>query len=83
MHKILAEIFVPAANQKYDVFLPSHLLLGDVVRMLGKTAEDISGGLFQEDGDTVLCYRSDGSILNINLSVEELKLTNGSQLMII
>jgi len=83
MRKVLIEIFVPAASQKYDVFLPNHLLLSEAVKMIGKAAADISNGLFQSDEDTVLCNREDGAILNVNLSVEELKLRNGSQLMLI
>jgi len=83
MRKILVEVYVPAAGQKHDFFLPCHLMLHEVLEMVSKAAAELSGGLFKSDADTVLCSRADGTVLNINSSVTELRLRNGSQLMLV
>lgn len=83
MRKVLVEVYVPAAGQQHDFFLPCHLMLHEVLEMVGKAAADLSGGLFKNDAETVLCNRADGAILNLNASVAELKLQNGAQLMLV
>jgi len=83
MRKVLVEVYVPAAGQKHDFFLPCHLMLHDVLTMVGNVATDLSGGRFKNDADTVLCRRADGFMLNINLTVAELQLQDGSQLMLV
>jgi hypothetical protein len=83
MRKVIVEMFIPAANQTVDIFLPELLPLREAVKMAGKAASDISDGLFQSDGDTVICRRADGAILNGNLTVYELKIKNGARLMLV
>ena len=83
MNKILVEIYIPASEKTYDLFIPSHLMMYDVLKMLCKMATEMCDGLFVSDENTIICNRADGSILNINLSVKELELKNGSKLMLI
>ena len=83
MRKVLVEVFVPAAGQTHDIFLPGHLVLGEAVKLVSKAAADISEGLFEGSENTVMCLRGDGVILNMNLTVDELKLQNGSRLMLV
>lgn len=44
---------------------------------------ELSFGVFIADDNSLLCYRENGLILNINLSARELELENGSGLMLI
>ena len=43
----------------------------------------LSGGVYEADPACVLCDRDSGAILNINMTVWELELRNGSKLMLI
>ena len=83
MNKTLIEVYIPIAGKTYDMLIPTHLLLHEAVKLIKKIATEMSGGLFVANDETVLCNRNDGSILNINLSVSELGLKNGSKLMLI
>ena len=83
MNKVLVEIYVPVEQKAYDFFLPLHLPLYEALRMVVKIVTEVSGGLFTANGETTLCGRVDGSILNINLTVHELGLKNGSKLMLV
>lgn len=83
MEKILVEVYVPVLNESWDMFIPRELKMYEILRMMKKAVVELSEGRFRADENTVVCYREDGKILNINLSAEELELKNASRLMLI
>lgn len=83
MEKVLVEIFVPVLDRSYDVFIPLRSPMHEVLELVKKAIKDMSDGRFVANEETVLCHREDGTILNINLSVQELEIRNGSKLMLI
>lgn len=83
MSKILIEVYIPAEKKSYDMFVPQHLMMYEALPMICKMVTEMSGGLFVADENTVLCNKTNGTIFNINLSVKELGLKNGSKLMLI
>lgn len=83
MDKVLVEIYVPALNRTFDMFIPRHLPMAETLELIKKAVTEMSGGQFAADRNTALCNRADGSIININLSVFELEIRNGSKLMLI
>jgi len=83
MDKVLVEVFVPALGQSFDVFIPLQSPMSQVLELLKKAVTELSDGRFRADESTILCNRADGAIININLSVYELQIQNGSKLMLI
>lgn len=83
MDKILVEISVPAMNTSYDVFIPPVSPMYEVLELIKRAVNILAGGQYNAMGTSVLCFASTGSIVNINLSVHELGLRNGSKLMLI
>lgn len=83
MDKILVEIYVPVLSSSWDMFIPQELPMYKALAMIKKAVEDLSSGRFVADSNTAICHREDGTILNINLSVYELGIHNGSKLMLI
>lgn len=83
MDKILVEIFLPAENKKYDVYIPFTSKLYEILDLLKNTITELSEGYFTASEDAVLCDRKTGTIFNINMSPEELGLINGSKLILI
>lgn len=81
--KVLVEVFVPTLGKKMDVFIPLRSPMYEVLELLKKAAADLSNGQFLPNAETAICRREDGNILNINLSVYELGIRNGSKLMLI
>ncbi len=82
-NKALVEITVPAAAQKYDVFIPLESRMSEVVKMVAGALSDLSGGKYKATDDAILCDAETGSIFNINMEVAELGIKNGSRLMLI
>lgn len=83
MDNILVEIYLPAASINYDVYIPLQSKLYEVVTLLSSVFTGLSGDYFTNSDDTVICDKVTGTVLNINLSAEELGLRNGSKLMLI
>ncbi|MDQ0885065.1 hypothetical protein QFZ81_000153 [Paenibacillus sp. V4I9] len=83
MDKILVELFVPAVNQSYDVYIPFTSKMHEIEKLLTKAITELSAGYYAVSENTVICERTSGSILDINLSAQELGLLNGSKLMLI
>lgn len=83
MGRILIEVYVPALGTAYDVFIPVQAYMYEVLELLKKAVTDLSDGRFAADGGTAVCYRENGAIININLSVSRLGLHDGSRLMLI
>ena len=83
MDKVLVEVFVPAINHSFDIFIPLQSPMYEVLELIKRAVTDMSDGRFIADNNTALCHRETGTIVNINLSVYELEICNGSKLMLI
>lgn len=81
--KVLVNVYLPASGQDYDVMVPRRLKLRDVTPMLAAALVELSGGSFIPSDDVAICDRQSGALLNINVTVDELGIRNGSKLMII
>lgn len=81
--KVLTEIYVPALEISFDVFIPLQIPMYEILELLKRAVTDMSEGRFIANSDTAICYRENGAIMNINLSAFELGLRNGSRLMLI
>ena len=81
--KALVEISVPAAGQRYDVYIPLEARMSEVVTMVAGALSDLSSGSYKATGDAVLCDAQTGAIYNVNMEVAELGIKNGSRLMLI
>lgn len=83
MEKILIELFVPVLGSTFDIFIPKQAYMYEILELMKKAVTEMGEGRFMADEGTVICYRENGAVININLSVGELELHNGSRLMLI
>ncbi|MBD8026909.1 EsaB/YukD family protein [Ureibacillus sp. 179-F W5.1 NHS] len=83
MNKVLVEIFLPASNRSFDVYLPLESRLSEVLPVVSALITDLSGGTFKANNETILCDFETSIIFNINMTVSELGIQNGSKLMLI
>lgn len=83
MDKILVEISVPAIGKSFDVFIPQFSKMSEIVALVSKSLGDLSNGKYKPDSTAIICDAKSGKIYNINATVYELELKNGSKLMLI
>lgn len=82
-NKALVEVIVPAAETKFDVFIPLDSKMSQVLKLLSSALSELSAGKYKASADAVLCDADTGIIFNINMEVAELRIKNGSRLMLI
>ena len=83
MDKVLVEVYVPVLSSSYDFFIPIQSQMSEVVELIKRAINELTEGDYILSEDTIMCHRDDGTIININKSVLELELKNGSRLMLI
>jgi hypothetical protein len=82
-NKILVELLLPAAEQTYDVYLPPESLTSAVQKLLSSIFNELADGKFKPTGAEILCDAETGAIYDMNMTVAELGLKNGSRIMLI
>lgn len=82
-NKALVEISVPAAAQKFDVFIPLDSKMSEVVSMVASALSELSEGKYKATNKAILCDAVTGIIYNVNMEVAELGIKTGSKLMLI
>ena len=83
MSKALVEVTIPAAEKKFDIFIPLDSRLYEVCILVSAALTELSEGKFIGSGDCVLCDGESGEVLDVSMIVSELGIKNGSKLMLI
>jgi len=82
MNELLIEVYVPSIGSVYDISIPYRARVFELVPLIANAVQKLSDGLFIPN-DVVLCNGDLGTIYDYNMSVEDMKLKNGSRLMLI
>lgn len=80
--RILISLFVPAAEKDFEVFIPANEILQHILPLIQHATQEVSGGKYAADEDAVLIDEKE-NILDINRSVLEQGVINGSRLTLI
>ncbi|WP_234121606.1 methyltransferase [Clostridium hydrogenum] len=83
MDKILVDVYVPAINKNYDIYIPFKSKFYEVTKLIVHMVCELSENYFIGQDDSIICDRKSGAIYNINMSSEQLGLKNGFKLMLI
>ena len=83
MDKVLIDIFLPAINRSFEVYIPLDSKFYEITTLVSKMLSELSNGLFISGDDSILYERKTGNILNINMSARQLNIKNGDNLMLL
>ena len=83
MDKVLIDIFLPAINRSFEVYIPLDSKFYEITPLVSKMLSELSNGLFISGDDSILYERKTGNILNINMSARQLNIKNGDNLIMI
>lgn len=81
--KALVEISVPAAGEKFDVYIPLASKMSDVLALASAVLSELCEGKYKATSDAVLCNADSGIIYNVNMEAAEVGIKNGTRLMLI
>ena len=83
MNKVLVKLYVPIIEQQYDVWIPINKKVYKVINLLIKTVNDLCGGNYRPIKTPLLYEKSTAKIYDINLSVKDNNIKNGSEIILI
>lgn len=83
MDKILVNVFVPVIEETFEVWLPLNKAIGDVILLLCKSINELTGGGYMPSEMPGLYDKTTAQQLDVYLTVREAELKNRAELILI
>lgn len=83
MDKILVKVYVPMIEKIYDVWIPSHKRIYNVIYLLIKVVNELNDGIYRPSKMPMLYDKVTSEVYNINLSVKESTLRSGTEVVLL
>lgn len=78
-NKVNVEILVPSIGKRFDVFIPVNKTVGEVIAILNKTINEITG-CFPANNSLSLFNISESKVYDFNTEIIKTNIRNGSVL---
>jgi hypothetical protein len=82
MNKVLIILYVPLIEKKYEVFVPVSKKIGNIVNLLTKSIHELSGGHYPLK-ESLLYNKDNGKKYDLNITIKESDIRNGSEVIFI
>lgn len=82
-NKILIELEIPLIEKYYDLYIPINKKVGTIKQLIETTLVDLTDNAYIIKEDTNLYSKETGQIYDVNKSVRETDLKNGSRIILI
>lgn len=83
MNKVFIILEVPLIEEKYEVYIPIGKKIHKVTAILTKAVSELSGGHFPIKEDATLYSKQTGKPYNINLTVKDTDIRNGTEVILL
>ena len=82
-NKVLVEVLVPASGEKFDVFIPLTIRMGEAVQLVSRAISDLTVGKYRAADNAIICNAETGLAYDVNPMVSDLGIRNGTRLLLI
>ena len=82
MNKILVQIYIPTLSEEYDIFLPINKKIVNIVYLIQRALVDINPE-YKINENIKLCDRMTGDLIDVNSTIKDSNIRNGSKLMLV
>lgn len=82
-NKILIELEVPLIEKKYDLFIPINKKVGTIKKLIENALMELIDNDYEIREDTNLYSKDTGEIYDVNKTVKDTDLQNGSRIILI
>ena len=83
MNKVLVKLYVPVLEMQYDIWLPISRKISKVIVLLVKAINEFSDGYYTPKKMPMLYDKNTAKPYNINESVKDNNITNGTEIILI
>ena len=82
-NKLLVNVFVPLLEQNYELYIPINKRISVVVKLIEKALKEMTHGYYPIKDNSVIIDVETGNVYDINITVKESKMINGSEIILI
>lgn len=82
-NKILIRLYIPLVERSFDIYIPINKTIGTIKRQIENGLIEITDGSYEIRKDTNFYSKDTGEIYDINRTVRETDLKNGSKIILI
>ncbi len=82
-NKILIELEIPLIEKSYDLFIPINKKVGTIKHLIEDALVEITDNAYILRDDTNFYSKETGEIYDVNKSIRETNLQNGSRIILI
>ena len=83
MDKILVKVYVPMLEKIYDVWIPSHKRIYNVIDLLIKAVNELNDNCYKPAKMPMLYDKITAKAYDINLSVKESTMRSGTEVVLL
>ena len=83
MNKILVKLYVPSMELQFDVWIPLNKRIYNVINLLVKAVNELSRGYYKPEEIPSLYDKSTSEMYDLNITVKESTIRNGTELILI
>lgn len=82
-NKILIELEIPLVEKKYDLFIPINKKVGTIKKLIEDALIDLIGNDYEIKEDTNFYSKDTGEMYDVNKTIKDTDLQNGSRVILI
>ncbi len=82
-NKILIELSVPSIEKHYDLYVPVNKKIGTVKKLIETALVELTDTAYQIKKDTNLYSQDTGEIYDVNTTIIDTNLKNGSRVILV
>ena len=82
-NKILIELEIPLIEKRYDLFIPINKKVGTVKNLIENALVELTDSAYVPKDDSNFYSRETGEIFDVNKTVRDTNLRNGSRIILI
>ena len=82
-NKILIELEIPLIEVKYDMFIPINKKVGTIKTLIENSLVELTDNAYVPKADTNLYSKETGEIYDVNRTIRDTDLKNGSRIILI
>lgn len=82
-NKILIELEIPLIEKKYDLYIPINKKIGTVKTLIEDELIELTDYAYVKKDSTNLFSKDSGEIYDVNMTIRDTDLKNGSRIILI
>ena len=83
MDKVLVKVYVPMLEKIYEVWIPSHKRIYNVIDLLIKAVNELNDNCYRPDKLPMLYDKLTAEVYDINLSIKDSTIRSGTELVLL